>query len=80
MIRFFCTTCKKQKRVRRLPPTVRPILDLSDKITGYTPGECRWHSERGVSRARSNDRGRVVAGLGSTRKTSASSAKSKSKK
>ncbi len=80
MKRFFCLTCKRQKRVRRLPSDVHPVLDAQLNVTGYTPGNCRWHSATGQTRAQVNDRQHVHAGLGSTRKMSASAAKSKSKK
>ncbi len=73
MKRFFCLTCNQQRRVRRLPHLKTPAT-LANLATGY----CRWH-DRNVSRTDLMDRSKVVAGLGSTRKISASSQKSKSK-
>lgn len=77
MKRFYCTVCKRIRRVRQLPPGVEKNIN-----NAYTTGECRWHGEAlagKATRAQVNHRGRIVAGLGSTRKMSASSAKSKSK-
>lgn len=81
MKRFFCTICNKVRRTRRLPDDVAPII-TNGRVEGYGQGTCRWHTESTgqTTRAQSMDRVRIVAGLGSTRKTSASSAKSKSKK
>lgn len=71
MRRFFCTECKKVKRVRRMPSSVAtPEADaVTDRI-----GQCSFHTET-VSRGKV----RIVARLGSTRKLSASSQKTKSK-
>lgn len=77
MKRFYCETCKKVKRVRSLPPGTADNLSV---ITDPTKrlGNCRFHDT--TSRATAQDRSRHVTGLGSTRKISASSAKTKSKK
>lgn len=74
MIRFYCTECKKVKRVRRLPKTVEKLDDGT-----YSSGICRFHVDTG-NRATLNSRTRVLAHLGSTSKMSATAAKSKSKK
>lgn len=60
MKRFMCLTCKRIIRVRRLPSDVEPIRDaITEKITGYTPGNCRYHKRNLESRSSLN--GRVVA-------------------
>jgi hypothetical protein len=83
MKRFYCTICKKVKYVRVLPPGSEPIEGMNNEAPSETnrTGVCRWHNRGdGKSRAAVNSRTRVVAHWGSTRKMSASSAKSKSKK
>lgn len=75
MKRFFCTTCNSIRRVRSLPSNVS---DSYSAAVEDRRGTCNYH--RGGSRAKANDRVRHVHGLGSTRRTSASSAKSKSKR
>ena len=80
MLRFYCTDCKRNKRVARRPDNVHEITDSDNKIVGYTQGTCNSHARGEESRKRINDRGRVLAHLGNTSKMSASAAKSKSKK
>lgn len=75
MKRFFCTICKKVKHVRVLPSGV----DLHQENIKLRTGECRFHTAN-TSRKTVISRVRKVAGLGSTRKTTASKAKSQSKK
>lgn len=76
MRRFYCTICKKQKRIRRFPsncPTEN--IKVEDRL-----GTCRFHGRGdGVSRSSINSHKKVGAHLGSTRKLAASSARSKSK-
>jgi len=75
MKRFYCTICKKVKHVRVLPQGV----DIHQERTKDRTGECRFHNSN-ESRAVVHKRVRIVAGIGSTRKTKASSAKTKSKR
>jgi hypothetical protein len=76
MKRFFCTLCKRVRRVRVMPDDVVPT---AADVVSDRRGTCRHHARGDASRAQVNHRGRVVARLGSTRKMSSSSAKSKSK-
>ena len=76
MRRFYCSVCQKIRHVRVMPANV--ITPESDKPTERI-GLCRWHG-RTVTRDKINSRVHVGKHLGSTRRTSASSAKSKSKK
>lgn len=77
MKRFFCTTCDAIRHVRVLPNDV--INPLGDKPRERI-GNCRWHTAKQGERRRLMSRVKITLGLGSTRRTSASSAKSKSKK
>jgi len=79
MKRFHCQTCDRTVRVRKLPLDVKPITDLTGKITGYTPGNCRHHTDL---RPRSvvNGRAKTKHVNVSKKKLSATSQKSKSKK
>ena len=80
MKRFFCTICQRHKRVRKLPPGVYALgRNDKDKPTSYSDGICVSHNSTST-RAQQQSRVRVVAGIGSTRKTGASAARSKSKK
>lgn len=79
MKRFWCKTCQRTKRVRRLPDDVVPLTD-GNKIVGYSEGTCDYH-DRGVqTRAQVMGRVRVLSHIVNRKKISASSAKSKSKK
>ena len=42
MKRFYCTVCKKVKRVRRFPVSIEILISVSpiDRT-----GECNWHVE-----------------------------------
>lgn len=42
MMRFFCTSCAKVKRVRVMPPGI----DLSSDVPSERVGECRRHTSR----------------------------------
>lgn len=79
MKRFYCKFCKRHRRVRQLPIDVTPIYNLDDSVKTYGQGTCRQH-DRTVSLSVLHSRRRVIAGIGSTRKTAARAAKSKSKK
>ncbi len=80
--RFYCTICKRVRRARVLPQSVISHVEGGREIGPQDRvGQCRWHGRGdGMSRAAVTSRVRVVKHLGSTRKTSASAAKSKSKK
>lgn len=47
MKRFFCNTCRRIKRVRRIPKNVNPIFGTSHNgdqiVTGYSAGDCDYH-------------------------------------
>jgi len=79
MKRYYCGTCQRVVRCRRLPDGA--VENLNERAA---PGHallatCRHHEE-GAPRSQVNDRRHVHASFGSTRKLSASSARSKSKK
>lgn len=87
MKRFWCTTCCGFKRVRQLPDNVQTQFDADSGMTVASgrvadrKGTCDFHARGdGMSRAAAMSRKRVISGIGSTRKMSASSAKTKSKK
>lgn len=76
MKRFLCRICKKYIRVRVLPPDVDQTLINRVKPGSPVPeGTCRWHD---TEQPRSKQH--IGYHLGSTRRVSAASAKSKSKK
>ncbi|MCR4301821.1 MAG: hypothetical protein NUV51_09445 [Sulfuricaulis sp.] len=79
MKRFYCETCGKVKRVRVMPDSVVSNMREKAEPGHQMIGRCRWHDESG-GRARIHGRVRSIADLGSTRKISASAAKSRSKK
>ena len=81
MKRFFCETCQKVKRVRVLPDDASENLNAAAKPGHRMIGTCRWHAaDERRPRKVLNSRQHRGAKLGSTRKMSASAAKSKSKK
>lgn len=45
MKRFFCNTCKKFKRVRKLPRNVQPIMDNEGRVVKYSNGDCDRHGQ-----------------------------------
>ena len=75
MKRFFCTVCQKLRRQRHLP-------DVLSVVDPPRVGQCDVHNRPELHTPRKvwMKRVRKVAGLGSTRKTKASKAKSLSKK
>jgi len=78
MKRFWCSVCDKIRHVRIMPGNV--IEPSSDKPEERI-GTCQWHDRPvNVSRDKINSRVHIGAHLGSTRRHSASAAKSKSKK
>jgi hypothetical protein len=79
MKRYYCDKCQRVVRCRRLPDDITQNLNEKVEPGHNLLGTCRYH-DSGASRNQVNDRGRVVAGFGSTRKTSASKVKTKSKK
>jgi hypothetical protein len=42
MKRFFCTVCKRVKRVRNLPYRIQP-QHVDDVVPAARLGECNWH-------------------------------------
>lgn len=44
MKRFYCNTCKRVKRVRRLPKNVTAIENFDGKPESYSAGDCDRHS------------------------------------
>jgi hypothetical protein len=72
MFRFFCSTCNAVKRVHSRPRNVlEEVTKPSERI-----GCCNWH---GANRAIAMNRVRFTKHIGSTRKLSSSSQKTKSK-
>jgi len=75
MKRFFCSTCQREVRVRRLPVNVdSQIVKVTDRI-----GTCRHHDQP-KSRATINDRAQVHHVFSPKKSLSAVQARSKSKK
>lgn len=84
MKRFWCNTCGRVKRVRRLPKNVVPntvlTLDNVEVVESYSDGDCDRHSRpSNVFNRQVFGRVKVLSGIGKTKHVSASSARSKSK-
>lgn len=71
MHRFFCSVCNRVKRTHSRPSIIVEHVKPAERI-----GRCNWH---GGNRVQAQDRVKHVAGIGNTRKLSATTQKSKSK-
>lgn len=71
MHRFYCQICERVKRTHSRPSIIVEHVDPAKRL-----GQCVWH---GANRAVATSRVRFTKHIGSTRKLSASTQKSKSK-
>jgi hypothetical protein len=67
MKRFFCTECKKVRRVRNVP---RDVNVIGDGKPHQRLGVCRWHNNQRVSRASLMNRVRVITTVPKAKKAS----------
>jgi len=67
MKRFFCTTCRKIKRVHTLPDNV---VGVSNERPADRVGRCVYHSSS-LSRRQTNDRRSMIPKPTQTKRTSA---------